>query len=208
MEVDSKYRVDPTTDLVSINSLTERVDQYRVDAGIAIPNPDDPSRPVNSPKFCYQIEPTMLKLLRTFKTNTWEENLRAYLRGVETLKQRYARARKMKMMPVILAEGQDVYLTPGDHSKLVKALIEEFAPRFVPNGRVIYVGDTGDKWRYFDEDALLALGISVDVHGKMPDVVIHHVERDWLVLIEAVTSHGPVNPKRREELAFLGPYED
>ena len=37
----------------------------------------------------------------------------------------------------------------------------------------------------------------------MPDLVIHDVLRDWLVLIEAVTSHGPVNPKRREELRDL-----
>ena len=107
------------------------------------------------------------------------------------------------MVPVTLAEGRDVYLTPGAHSELVKAIIDEFAPRFAPGGHVIYVGDTGDKWRYFDEEALRGLGVTVDVHGKMPDVVIHHLERDWPVLIEAVTSHGPVNAKRREELAVL-----
>ncbi len=174
-----------------------------MDAGLAVPNPDDPSRPVNSPKFCYQIEPTALKLVRTYGTPAWVDNLKTYLRSVETLKQRYARARELKMVPVALAEGQEVYLTPGAHSKLVKAIVDEFAPRFVPGGYVIYVGDTGDKWRYFDEEALRALGVTVDVHGKMPDVVIHHVERDWLVLIEAVTSHGPVNAKRREELAVL-----
>jgi hypothetical protein len=27
--------------------------------------------------------------------------------------------------------------------------------------------------------------------------VVHHREKNWLVLIEAVTSHGPVDPKRR-----------
>ncbi len=37
----------------------------------------------------------------------------------------------------------------------------------------------------------------------MPDVVIHYLERDWLVLVEAVTSHGPVDAKRRGELAHL-----
>jgi adenine-specific DNA-methyltransferase len=174
-----------------------------VDAGLAVPNPDDPSRPVNSPKFCYQIEPTALTLLRTHETPAWANNLKAYLKSVETLKQRYARARELKMVPVTLAEGRDVYLTPGAHSKLVKAIIDEFAPRFASGGHVIYVGDTGDKWRYFDEEALRGLGVTVDVHGKMPDVVIHHLERDWLVLIEAVTSHGPVSAKRREELAVL-----
>lgn len=43
----------------------------------------------------------------------------------------------------------------------------------------------------------------VDGHGKMPDVVVHHVERGWLVLVEAVTSHGPMNPKRVVELREL-----
>jgi hypothetical protein len=37
----------------------------------------------------------------------------------------------------------------------------------------------------------------------MPDVVVHYAEKNWLVLIEAVTSHGPVNPKRRQELKAL-----
>lgn len=174
-----------------------------VDAGLAIPNPDNPNRPINSPKFCYQIEPTAHELLRAFGTDLWTDKLKAYLRSVETLRERYARAREMKKIPVSLVEGKDIYLTSGAHSKLVKAIIEEFAPRFVPGGHIIYVGDTGDKWRYFDENALQDLGVTVDIHGKMPDVVIHHVEKDWLVLIEAVTSHGPVNPKRREELAIL-----
>ena len=37
----------------------------------------------------------------------------------------------------------------------------------------------------------------------MPDVVVHDETRNWLVLIEAVTSHGPVSPKRRAELEAL-----
>ncbi|MBN1660377.1 MAG: Eco57I restriction-modification methylase domain-containing protein [Anaerolineae bacterium] len=174
-----------------------------VEAGLAVPNPDDPGRAVNSPRFCYQIEPAALELLRAYGTRAWENKLKGYLRSAETLRQRYARARQLKMVPVTLAEGHEFYLTPGEHSRLTKAILDEFAPRFVPGGHVVYVGDTGGKWRYFDEDALHALGVTVDVHGKMPDVVIHHVDKDWLVLVEAVTSHGPVNPKRREELRTL-----
>lgn len=174
-----------------------------VQAGLAIANPDDPGRPVNSPKYCYQIEPNALALCRIYDSPQWSINLRSYLNSAETLKQRYARAREMKMVPVTLAEGKELYLTPGDHSRLVKAILDEFAPRFVPGGHVLYVGDTGGKWRYFDEEAMGTLGIAVDVHGKMPDVVIHHIEKGWLILIEAVTSHGPVDPKRREELAVL-----
>ena len=68
---------------------------------------------------------------------------------------------------------------------------------------LIYVGDTQAKWAYFDSDGLALLGIEIQEHGKMPDVVVHHAEKNWLVLIEAVTSHGPVNPKRRQELKAL-----
>ncbi|MGO9568998.1 MAG: BsuBI/PstI family type II restriction endonuclease, partial [Desulfomonilaceae bacterium] len=86
---------------------------------------------------------------------------------------------------------------------LVKKIIDDFCPLFTPGGQVIYVGDTETKWAYFDFDALEALGVEIEEHGKMPDIVVHYVEKKWLVLIEAVTSHGPVNPKRRQELKEL-----
>lgn len=82
-------------------------------------------------------------------------------------------------------------------------LIEQFCPRFTPGGKVIYIGDADDKWAVFDNLSLMKLGVVVNSHGKMPDVVIHHGKQDWLILIEAVTSHGPVNPQRRQELAIL-----
>jgi hypothetical protein len=50
---------------------------------------------------------------------------------------------------------------------------------------------------------LANLGVDVDSHGKMPDVVFYFVEKNWLLLIESVTSHGPVNGKRHAELAKL-----
>jgi hypothetical protein len=68
---------------------------------------------------------------------------------------------------------------------------------------VLYVGDADEKFAIFDEAALHALGVQIEEHGKMPDLVVHHGERDWLVLVEAVTSHGPVDPKRHEELQTL-----
>ena len=34
----------------------------------------------------------------------------------------------------------------------------------------------------------------------MPDVVIFDEKRNWIFLVEAVTSHGPMNPKRVFEL--------
>lgn len=173
-----------------------------VDAGIALYNPDDPTRPVNSPKAVYQIEPKALELLKSYGTTVWNANLAAYLGSHQTLVERYANERNLNRVPVRIAPDKEIKLSPGEHSELIKAVIEDFAQRFVPGGRLIYVGDTGAKWSYFDETMLAGLGVTLDAHGKMPDVVLYPTQ-NWLLLVEAVTSHGPVDGKRHEELMRL-----
>lgn len=174
-----------------------------VQAGIALYNPDRPDRPVNSPHAVYQIEPNCLAVLRTFGTKNYRVKLAKFLVKRQTLADKYARQRAMSMVPVTVIAGQEIKLSPGKHSELIRDIVQQFGPRFVPGGQLIYVGDTGDKWGYFDEQHLASLGITVDNHGKMPDVVIYFPEKNWLVLAEAATSHGPVDAKRHEELAEL-----
>jgi hypothetical protein len=174
-----------------------------IQAALIIPNPDKSSRPTNSPKAVYQIEPAALKLLRNFDTNNWNECLQEYLLSVETLKKLYSREREMCRIPVKLVSGKKINLSPGGQNILVKRVIDEFCQLFTPGGQVIYVGDTQRKWAYFNPEALESLGVKIDEHGKMPDVVIHYIKNNWLVLIEAVISHGPMNPKRRKELEQL-----
>jgi hypothetical protein len=151
----------------------------------------------------YQIEPRALKLLTTYGTKRWNRALRTYLTSVETLASRYAQEREMERIPLSLSPGTKITLSPGGQNILVKQIVEEFCPRFTPGAKPIYVGDTEDKWAYFDEARLKALGVTIQTHGKMPDVVVYHEAKGWLVLVEAVTSHGPVNPKRRQELKRL-----
>lgn len=174
-----------------------------VEAGIALYNPDAPSRPVNSPKAVYQVAPEALALLRTFGSGAWEPELAAYLAVRQTLAAQYAREREGQRIPVQIAPGQEIKLTPGAHNILIKAVIETFAPRFVPGAKLVYAGDTGAKWGYFDEPLLAELGAKVDAHGKMPDVVLYYPDKHWLILVESVTCHGPVNGKRHQELATL-----
>ena len=174
-----------------------------VDAGIARYNPDKPDRPVNSPGAVYQIEDTVLELLRSFGAPAWRDNLAAYLTDHETLAARYAMEREQSRVPVNIAGDKEITLSPGEHSELIRDIIEEFGPRFVPGGVLVYAGDTGDKWGYFDAPLLSNLGVNVDSHGKMPDVVLFCPKRNWLLLVESVTSHGPVDAKRHAELAQL-----
>jgi hypothetical protein len=174
-----------------------------LEAGLLVANPDGLDRPVNSPKAVYQIEQGTLELLHTYGTDEWDINLQTYLSSVETLKSRYAQEREMRRIPVTIAPGKSITLSPGGQNILIEQIISTFAPSYTPGGKVLYVGDTDNKFAYFDEVELAALGVSVELHGKMPDIILHHVERNWLVLVEAVTSHGPINGKRRDELKRL-----
>ena len=174
-----------------------------LDAGLIVANPDAPKRPTTSGMNVYQIETSALELIRRYGSPTWNRSLKTYLASVETLKKRYAQERNMLRIPIEVAPGRTITISPGGQNILIEQIMQEFAPRFTPGGQLLYIGDTDDKFAYFDQIAFTGLGIEMDAHGKMPDVIIHHVEKGWLVLIEAVTSHGPIDPKRKAELETL-----
>ncbi len=172
-----------------------------VEAGIAVYNPDQPDRPTNSPRACYQVSEEVRGVIATFGTGTWPARLEAYLEHQGTLADKWARQRSMQMIAVDIPGGGQIKLSPGAHSELIQQVITEFAARFVLGAEVIYIGDTGNKAGYLQEQRLAELGVAMDLHGKMPDVILYSPERNWLLLIESVTSHGPVDAKRRNELA-------
>ena len=171
-----------------------------IQLGLVIANPDDPTRPINSPRTRYVIENKTLTLIKSFGSEDWEGNLHQYLRESTSLNRLGVKERAMPMIPVSLPNGERLMLSSGGQNTLIKSIIEEFCPRFTPGGKVVYIGDAGEKLtekelRYFE-----LLGIRIDKHGKMPDVIVTLPEKKWLVLIEAVTSHGPINIKRHNEL--------
>ena len=174
-----------------------------VDAGLIALNPDDPARAVNSPKNCYQLTPEALALAKVFGSRRYPNQLAAYRRDRPGLVARYARARHHEMLPVTLPDGTAAALSPGGQNVLLKQILEEFCPRWTPAGRVLYVGDAGRDGPVFDAEALADLGLRLDKHGKLPDLIVHLPSRDWLVLLEAAASHGPVDAKRHGELHGL-----
>jgi len=54
-----------------------------VDATLAIENPDQPDRPVNSPKWRYQISDHALHLIRAYQTDAFHPLLVDYLRDAQ-----------------------------------------------------------------------------------------------------------------------------
>ena len=174
--------------------------KFFVESGLVLRNPDNPSRPTNSMKTVYQIEPSALALLRKCGTLEWPSALQEYLASREGLKHEIARKRTLARVPVTLPDGSQVALSPGGQNPLIKAIIEQFCPAYAPGGVVIYIGDTENKFAHLEAVSLASLGVNLDAAAKVPDVIVHHTIKNWLLLIEAVTSAGPVDGKRRKEL--------
>ena len=174
-----------------------------VSAGLARYNEDEPNRAVNSPKARYRLTPEALTLVRKYGSRSWPKAIREFLAAGPTLAERYAAERIAEKVAVQVPGGITISLSPGAHSDLIRDIVQDFAAIHLSGPSLIYVGDTGDKAGFFDEQALARLGVVVDRHGKLPDVVLFDEPRKWLVLVESVTSHGPVDGKRHEELQFL-----
>ena len=166
-------------------------------------NPDQLDRPVNSPKWCYQIAPAALLVLRRYGTRQYQRALKKYLADLPGLKATYDKVRDLKRIPVTLPSGKLVRLSPGGQNILLKQMIEDFCSIFTPGGHVLYIGDADEKWMVFEREVLSNLGVVVDAHGKMPDLIVYMADRNWLILLEAASSHGPVDGKRHGELKCL-----
>ncbi|HSA16083.1 MAG TPA: BsuBI/PstI family type II restriction endonuclease, partial [Spirochaetota bacterium] len=174
-----------------------------VQAGIASHNPENPDLPTNSKDNHYRLTNEALDVIKTYGTKRWTKALDGFKRTIGTLQGKYEKERALRKIPVTLANGKKLKFSPGKHNEVQIAVINEFAPRFAPGSMLLYVGDTAKKDLFIERAVLNELRVPIDQHGKLPDVVLYDKDRNWMYLVEAVTSHGPISPKRFIELELM-----
>jgi hypothetical protein len=184
-------------------TIRDEAVKFLVESGLLLRNPDQPDRPTNSGKTVYQIEPAALALLQSQGSGSWQQHLAAYRKQSASIRAEIHRERNLARVPVRMPGGRRLTLSAGGQNPLIKAIVEEFCPRFIPHAVVAYLGDTETKFLHLDTNYLAKLGVMLVAAAKMPDVVVHDHQRNWLILIEAVRSAGPVDGKRRMELKQL-----
>lgn len=170
-------------------------------------NRDNPSRATNSKDNNYSINSPILEILKLYPDGNWQEKIEEYKKSVPTLQSLYEKKLNKAKIPITLPNGKEITLSPGKHNELHAKIVHEFSPRFIgKGGKILYIGDTassrkeGGKLMVVEKEYLESIGIKPMSHDKLPDIVIYDEKREWLFLIEAVTSHGPVSPKRWLEL--------
>jgi type II restriction enzyme len=184
-------------------SVRRQVVHQLIQARVVDDNPGTPDTQTNNPQFKYALTGGALAVLRAFGTPSFTAEASTFLAAHGSLLEIYHGKRESQLVPVRLPSGDVLKLSPGKHNKLQAAVVEEFAARFAHGAVLLYIGDTARKHLLVESEALEKLRIPVTKHDKLPDVVFHVPARNWLLLVEAVTSHGPVSPKRKLELDAL-----
>ena len=162
-----------------------------------------PNSATNDSTRGYTINPTYAELVRSYGSKNWEQLVADKLKNIEPLSKKLKRDREIVKVSVTLPSGGELTFSAGEHNDLQKAIIEEFLPRYGHGADVLYVGDTSDKYLYLEKEELEKLNFFEISHEELPDVIAYSKKKNWLYLIEAVHSSGPISELRLIQLEKL-----
>lgn len=172
-------------------------------AGVVCKSANNPDAATNNPTRGYALNVEYVDVIAAFGSENWEEDVEDFLSSKETLEERLSDTRNMSLLPVKLPTGMILQFSPGKHNVLQKAIIEDFLPRYGAKAEVLYVGDAANKFLHLNESKLKALNFFKLLHDELPDILAYSKSKNWLYLIEAVHSSGPISKIRYEELRTL-----
>jgi hypothetical protein len=105
---------------------------------------------------------------------------------------------------VTYPSGDTRKLAPGPSSLISKAVIEEFAPRFLENPAVLFLSESASKVREYDRRLAATLDLRIDPAKDLPDIILMDVGQSasevLLVFVEVVATDGPIHEQRKTAL--------
>lgn len=106
---------------------------------------------------------------------------------------------------VKLPSGETRNMAPGPSSIITKAVVEEFAPRFLRQPAVLWLSESGNKVVAQDDKLATSIGLEIRADRDLPDLILVDLGTDdpLLVFVEAVATDGPISARRQEALYTL-----
>ena len=102
----------------------------------------------------------------------------------------------LEKLPISLSGRGTLQISPRKSSYLKKAVIEEFIPRYAKGCEVLYIRDTVNKSLHIEKEKLNDLKFFKLSNEELPDIIAYNKNKNWLYLIEAVYSSGPMTEIR------------
>jgi BsuBI/PstI restriction endonuclease domain/BsuBI/PstI restriction endonuclease HTH domain len=174
-----------------------------VAAHLVLNSAGNPEANTNDGTRGFALSPEAADVVRKYGTPFWDSALCSFLGNKPTLAQQLQRKRNLARVDVVLPNGISLNFSPGGHNLLQKKIIEDFLPLFGFGAEILYVGDSSNKLLYCNEDRLRELHFFELAHDKLPDIVAYSARKNWLFLIEAVYTGGPISEMRRRTLTPL-----
>ena len=162
-----------------------------------------PNSAKNDPTRKYGISEEYASIVRKVGSTDWEEKVNKIIEKNGRLIDRTTIPREFEKVPIKISDDTELFLSVGEHNELQKAIIEEFLPRFCPNGELLYLGDSENKDLINEKEKLLEIGFFGLDHGMLPDIVAYRQDKNWLYLVEAVHTANPMTKTRKVELEDL-----
>lgn len=168
-------------------------------ADLVLNSAKNPNASTNDPTRGYTLNSELKNLITFYATPQWDIKLKLFLKNRPPLAEILQRKRDLPKIPIKLPGDIVIEFSKGEHNQLQREIIEEFLPRFGYGSEVLYVGDTKNKFLHKRDDELKVLGLELS-NDELPDIIAYSKEKNWLYLIEAVYSSGPMSEPRVLEL--------
>lgn len=96
-------------------------------------------------------------------------------------------------------------LAQGPSSVLIKAVVEEFLPRFLYAPAVVLLSESRTKIVVQEKALIEALGLRIETDRLLPDLIALDTQlgRELLLFVEVVATDGPVTPSRKKALEAM-----
>ena len=173
-----------------------------LDEGFVINSSELDQAATNNPNRGYTLSAPFANLLKAYGTSKWVERLFSFVEIHLKVKKELEKKRAMERIPVTLPSGVRLELSTGEHNLLQKKIVEDFLSVYGMGAKVLYIGDSIDKYLHRDAETLQQLHITLE-HDTLPDIVAYSREKDLLFLIEAYHSSNPMNNERVSSLKQL-----
>lgn len=169
-------------------------------ADLVLNSANNPSAAQNDPTRGYTLSGEFKALVNYYRSEDWEIKLKLFNKNRPSLNEILQRKRDIPKVRVTLPSGHILEFSRGGHNQLQREIIEEFLPRFGSGCQVLYVGDATDKFLLREDDKLNELGFFELNHDSLPDIVAYNEDKNWIFLIEAFFTSGPMSEERILEL--------
>ena len=167
------YWIKPLREIYGIEAIT--LDGGNFIAGHPI---------AKSPNSAYRLE-AGLKAILTAPDDQWPALIAIWSQADA--------ARRRRAFQAQIADLARANVDTG-HKDLIRASVEQYAPRFLPGFEVLYIDDAdGARISEAERRRMAAAGVNLILEDAMPDALLWNHVTDYLWVIEAVTSDGEVD---------------